>query len=48
MILEDYKIKSFPVFFILDKDFIVQKVINGYGPGSTDAEIKAIVDELKH
>ena len=47
-VLEDYKIKSFPVFFILDKDFIVQKVINGYGPGSTDAEIKAIVDELKH
>ena len=45
-VLEEYKIKSYPVFFILDKDYIVQKVIDGYGSGKTDAEIKAIIDEM--
>ncbi len=45
-VLMEYRIKSFPVFFILDKDFIVRKVINGYGAGTTDAEIKTGIDEM--
>ena len=47
-VLAEYKIKSFPVFFILDKNLIVQKVINGYGVGTTDVEIKAIIDDMTH
>ena len=47
-VLAEYKINSFPVFFILDKNLIVQKVINGYGVGTTDVEIKAIIDDMTH
>jgi len=46
-VLEEYKIKSFPVFFFLDKDLIIRKVINGYATGSTDAEIKDIIDKMR-
>lgn len=45
-VLEEYKIRSFPVFFILDKDLIVRKVINGYGKGTTDIEIKDNIDKM--
>jgi len=45
-VLEEYKIKSFPVFFILDKDLIIRKVINGYGKGTTDTEIKDNIDKM--
>jgi thiol-disulfide isomerase/thioredoxin len=47
-VLEEYKIRSFPVFFFLDKDFIVREVINGYGTGTTDTEIKDIIDKMIH
>lgn len=47
-ILEKYKIRSFPVFFILDKDLIIRKVINGYGKGTTDTEIKDNIDKMIH
>jgi len=46
-VLEDYKINSFPVFFILDKEFIVRKVITGYGDKTTDEKIKATIDQMK-
>lgn len=42
----DYAIRSFPVFFVLDKNRVVRKVINGYGKGSTDKEITDAIDEL--
>jgi len=47
-VLEEYKIKSFPVFFFLDKDLIIRKVINGYGTVATDAEIKDFIDKMIH
>jgi thiol-disulfide isomerase/thioredoxin len=47
-VLEEYKIRSFPVFFFLDKDLIIRKVINGYGAGTTDVEIKDIIDKMMH
>ena len=47
-VLEEYKIKSFPVFFFLDKDLIIRQVINGYGTVSTDAEIRDIIDKMTH
>ena len=45
-VLKDYSIKSFPVFYILDKDRIIIKVINGYGKEKTDNEIRTIINDL--
>ncbi|MGE0088539.1 MAG: TlpA family protein disulfide reductase [Bacteroidales bacterium] len=45
-ILKDYSIQSYPVFFILDKNRIIKEVVNGYGEGTTDDRIKAIINEL--
>lgn len=47
-VLEKYKIRSFPVFFILDKDLIIRKVLNGYGKGTIDFEIKDNIDKMIH
>jgi thiol-disulfide isomerase/thioredoxin len=38
-VIIEYKIRSFPIFFFLDKDLIIREVINGYSVGTTDAEI---------
>ena len=43
---KDYSISSFPVFFILDENHVIKKVINGYGKGTTDEEIRKIINEL--
>ena len=43
---EKYSIRSFPVFFILDENKIIKKVINGYGEGTTDKVIKEAIKEL--
>jgi hypothetical protein len=45
-VLEGYSIRSFPVFFILDENRIVRNVIYGYGKGSTEEEIKNIINEM--
>jgi Thiol-disulfide isomerase and thioredoxins len=45
-VLKAYEIKSFPVFFILDKNRMIKYVINGYGKGSTEDEIRNIVDKM--
>ncbi|MDD2548897.1 MAG: redoxin family protein [Bacteroidales bacterium] len=42
----DYSISSFPVFFIIDQERIVQKVVNGYAKGQTDKEIREIIESL--
>lgn len=41
-----YQIKSVPVFYILDKDRVVRKIIKGYGTGITDKEIRDAINEL--
>jgi len=45
-IRKDYDISSVPVFFLLDKDRIIRKVINGYGKTSTDETIIKKINEL--
>ncbi len=45
-VLKDYSVSSYPVFFILDENRIVKDVINGYGKGTTDNEIRTIINEL--
>ncbi len=44
--LKDYSIRSYPVFFILDKNRVVKEVINGYGEGTTDNKIRTVINEL--
>jgi hypothetical protein len=44
--LEEYKIRSFPVFFFLDKDLITREVMHGYGVGTTDTEILSVIDKM--
>jgi thiol-disulfide isomerase/thioredoxin len=41
-----YKIKSVPVFFIVDENRVIRKVLIGYGEGSTDKEIRDAINEL--
>jgi thiol-disulfide isomerase/thioredoxin len=45
-ITKSYQIKSVPVFFILDENRVIRKVLNGYGEGSTDKEIRDAINEL--
>ncbi len=45
-VTESYQIKSVPVFFILDENRVILKVIKGYGEGATDKEIRAAINEL--
>jgi thiol-disulfide isomerase/thioredoxin len=45
-VLKDYEIRSFPVFFILDQNRKIRHIINGYGKGTTDKEIRNIVDKM--
>jgi thiol-disulfide isomerase/thioredoxin len=41
-----YKVQSVPVFLILDKNRVIKKVINGYGKGTTDKEIRDAINKL--
>jgi len=45
-VTESYSIESVPVFFILDEKRVIRKVIYGYGEGSTDKEVRNMIDEL--
>ncbi|MFA6336182.1 MAG: TlpA disulfide reductase family protein [Bacteroidales bacterium] len=45
-VLTKYSITSFPVFFILDENRNIRNVINGYGQGKTDKEIRTLINEL--
>lgn len=44
-VAKNYEIKSVPVFFILDSNRIVKKVIRGYKKGDTDQAIKETINE---
>lgn len=41
-----YGVKSVPVFFILDEQRVIRKVINGYSKDDTDSEIRAAIGAL--
>ena len=45
-VTKSYQVRSVPVFFILDKNRVIRKVINGYGEGATDKEIRNAINEL--
>lgn len=45
-VLKKYSITSFPVFFILDNNRRITNVINGYGQGKTDKEIRTLINDL--
>jgi len=45
-VLTKYSITGFPVFFILDENRIIRNVINGYGEGRTDNEIRTLINQL--
>lgn len=43
---KQYQISAVPVFFILDNDLIIRKIIKGYSKVSTDKEIRDAINEL--
>ena len=43
---QSYQVSSVPVFFILDEDRIIRRVINGYSKEKTDKEIRGAIDEI--
>lgn len=43
---KNYKIQPVPVFFILDENRIIRKVINGYSKDSVDKEIREAINSL--
>ena len=45
-VLKEYSITSFPVFFILDENRDIKKVINGYEEEKTDKEIRTLINEM--
>lgn len=45
-VTKSYQIKSVPVFFILDENRVIKNVLNGYGEGSTDKEIRDAIKKL--
>ncbi len=44
--MKEYQVNSVPVFFILDENRVIRKVIHGYLRGTTDKEIKDTIDKL--
>ncbi len=45
-VTKNYGVQAVPVFFILDENRIIQKVISGYGKGTTDKEIRDAINDL--
>jgi thiol-disulfide isomerase/thioredoxin len=43
---KNYEVTSVPIFFILDKDRIIRKIIRGYGEGTTEKEIRDAINGL--
>jgi len=43
---KDYQAKEVPAFYILDKNRVIRKIIVGYDKGTTDKEIKDVINEL--
>lgn len=45
-VTRNYKIRLVPVFYILDQDRVIRKVISGYKKGTTDKEIRDTIKSL--
>ena len=45
-VTKSYQVKLVPTFYILDKNRVIRKAIEGYGEGTTDKEIKDALNEL--
>jgi len=45
-VTKDYQVRGVPAFFILDENRIVRKIIGGYEKGTTDREIRDIIQRL--
>lgn len=45
-VLKEYAIRSYPVFYLVDEKRVVREVINGYGKGTTDDQIRTVINEL--
>ncbi|HNW56450.1 MAG TPA: TlpA disulfide reductase family protein [Bacteroidales bacterium] len=45
-VTKSYQIQSVPSFYILDKNRVIRKIINGYSEKTTDKEIKDAINEL--
>jgi thiol-disulfide isomerase/thioredoxin len=45
-ITNSYQVLGVPVFFILDKDRVIKKIIRGYEKGVTDKEIRDVINKL--
>ncbi len=45
-VYESYGILGFPIFFVLDKDHIVRKIINGYNQNTFVDEITTTINEI--
>jgi len=45
-VLKSYSITAFPVFFILNENREVKKVVVGYGEGTTDMEIRKVINDM--
>jgi len=43
---KNYKVPAVPVFFIINKKHIIEKVILGYKKGDTDEKIRQILEEM--
>lgn len=46
-VTKSYQIRSVPVFYLLDKNRVIRKIITGYSIGSTDTEIRNAINELR-
>jgi thiol-disulfide isomerase/thioredoxin len=45
-ITDSYQVQGVPVFFIIDENRVIRKIIEGYRKGTTDKEIKDAINEL--
>jgi thiol-disulfide isomerase/thioredoxin len=45
-VTKSYQIRSVPVFYLLDKNRVIRKIITGYSAESTDTEIRNAINEL--
>ncbi|MGB8492732.1 MAG: TlpA disulfide reductase family protein [Bacteroidales bacterium] len=45
-VMKNYNAQAVPVFYILDKDRVIRKIIRGYAKGTTDKEIREAINEL--